>query len=111
MTVSAIGWNEMKLIEACILCSPTRLGGRFAGRVFVTTVPTPGWTFDYSHSVGSCGPRWTGLSDGERRELLRHYFTQIVREDGVLEDVARNALTVIDDLDPTDVYFVEDGMT
>lgn len=97
----------MKLINACVVWCPADRPGPLAGDVKVAIPQSPETSFDYPISVGNFFLGWSDLTDAHRKELLRQYFTTMVKEDGVPEARARAELARIEDVTPEDIYFVE----
>jgi hypothetical protein len=93
----------MLLKDAMIVWTPNRdgwLGRPTTGQVAVTTIPSVPSLKKHPMSAGACDHNWREADAARRRELLQRYFTQIVHRDGVNEQVARQALSVIDDINP-----------
>lgn len=92
----------MLLRDAMIVWTPDRdmwMGRPTSGQIAVTSIPEAPPLKAHPMSVGACD-RWQEADDAGRRKLLQRYFTQIVHEDGIDQNRAREALSVIEDINP-----------
>jgi hypothetical protein len=71
-----------------------------SGQIAVTSIPEAPPLKAHPMSVGACDLSWQEADDAGRRKLLQRYFTQIVHEDGIDQNRAREALSVIEDINP-----------
>src|SRR5258707_12642841 len=70
------------------------------GGIAVTTIPEAQELKAHPMPGGACDLSWREADDAGRRELLQRYFTQIVHRDGIDQNRAREALSVIEDINP-----------
>lgn len=93
----------MLLRDAMIVWTPDRdmwQGRPTSGQIAVTTIPEAPPLKAHPMSVGACDLSWREADDAGRRKLLQRYFTQIVHRDGLDQNRAREALSVIEDINP-----------
>ena len=94
---------QMLLRDAMIVWTPDRdmwKGQLRSGKIAVTKIPAAPSLADHFMSVGACDLSWREADDAGRRKRLQTYFTQIVHRDGIDENLAREALSVIEDINP-----------
>jgi hypothetical protein len=93
----------MLLKDAMIVWTPDRdlwKDRPTSGQIAVTSIPEAPALKAHPMSAGACDANWREADDAGRRQLLQRYFTQIVHRDGVGEKQARQALSVIEDINP-----------
>jgi hypothetical protein len=93
----------MRLEETMIVWTPNRdlwLDKATTGQVAVTTIPEKQELKAHPMSVGACDHNWRETDDAGRRQLLQKYFTQMIHEDKLDETRVREALSVIQDINP-----------
>lgn len=87
------------LIDAVFCWTPADAAMPTAGKVFVTTVPMPAGDYGYMKTSGRVFGRWPTHTHAERFQILQTLFAQMIHRDGLEENVAREALADVDDLD------------
>jgi hypothetical protein len=95
--------NQMLLRDAMIVWTPDRdmwKGRPTSGQIAVTSIPEAPPLKVHPMSAGACDHDWQETDDAGRRKLLQRYFTQIIHADGIDENRAREALSVIEDINP-----------
>ena len=75
-------------------------GSPTSGQIAVTPIPESPPLKVHPMSVGACDISWREADDAARRKLLQRYFTQIVHRDGIDQNRAREALSVIEGINP-----------
>ena len=93
----------MLLKDAMIVWTPNRdiwKESPTSGQIAITTIPEHRPLKQHPMSAGACDDNWREADAAGRRALLQRYFTQIVHRDGISEQVARQALSAIEDINP-----------
>jgi hypothetical protein len=93
----------MRLEETMIVWTPDRDDWKArptTGGLAVTTIPQAEGLRAHPMSVGACDHNWRETDYAGRRQLLQRYFTQIVHRDKLDERRVREALSVIEDINP-----------
>jgi len=78
-----------------------------AGKLAVTTIPEPQWMKKHPSSFGACNLEWKDADHEGRIKLLEYCVSRMVFRDNMNEDDVRNALKVLEDVDPLSLQIVE----
>lgn len=68
------------------------------GKVVVTTMPENPSLAVHPMSAGCSNHDWNEADNAGRYDLLQRYFSTMIHDDGIDEQDARKALTVIEDI-------------
>ncbi|AZO38795.1 MAG: hypothetical protein EOS81_07160 [Mesorhizobium sp.] len=68
------------------------------GKVVVTTMPEAPASAAHPMSAGRSDHDWNEADNAGRYNLLQQYFSSMIHDDGIDEHVARQALSVIEDI-------------